>query len=373
MGVVTTSSLSVAALATAAPNLTDSVPVTETTVTAAGIICVVLLLVLSGFFSSSEIAMFSLPLHRLDVLADEGRRGAAVAADLLANPHRLLVTILVGNNLVNVAMSSVATALIGIYTNDPGTAVLLSTLGITSLVLIFGESGPKSYAIENTESWALRVSRPLRLSEYALYPLVVLFDYLSRGINNLFGSQAEIGSQYVTRDEIQEMIEVGEREGALREGEHRLLQRVFQLDQTQAEAVMTPRDEIRAVESTATIADAIQTCVHTGFERLPVYDTSLDRIRGVVNLHDLARTRYGALQKRDIALRTLQQPTFHVSEAATMADVLPRMQDSRVRMVIVTDDDGTTVGLLTMDDIIDALGAGVLFEEASAEGYRAES
>ncbi|MFW6317472.1 MAG: CNNM domain-containing protein, partial [Halorubrum sp.] len=190
----------------------------ENVVIALGILAIVVLVGLSAFFSSSEIAMFSLPQHRVDSLVDEEVRGAKTIREMKDNPHRLLVTILVGNNIVNVAMTSIATALFGFFLSS-GQAVLATTFGITTLVLIFGESAPKSYAVENTESWALKIARPLKASEYALYPLVVMFDYIVKGINSIIGGSAAIESTYVTRDEIQDIIETGEREGVIEEEE----------------------------------------------------------------------------------------------------------------------------------------------------------
>jgi Hemolysins and related proteins containing CBS domains len=114
-----------------------------------------------GLFSSSEIALFSLPTYQIDAMVEEGKLGAQAVKSLKEDPHRLLVTILVGNNMVNITMSSISTTLVGLYF-DAGTAVIISSLGITSMVLIFGESAPKSYAVENTELHARRVARGLK-------------------------------------------------------------------------------------------------------------------------------------------------------------------------------------------------------------------
>ena len=147
-------------------------------VTAVGICLILLLLMGSGFFSSSEIALFSLPNHQIDAMIDEGLPGANAVKTLKEDPHRLLVTILVGNNMVNITMSSVSTTIVGFYF-DAGTAVIVSSLGITSMVLVFGESAPKSYAVENTELHARRVARGLKVVEKVLWPLITLFYYLT--------------------------------------------------------------------------------------------------------------------------------------------------------------------------------------------------
>jgi CBS domain containing-hemolysin-like protein len=167
-------------------------------VAAGGVVALLLLLVLSGFFSSSEIAMFSLPRHRVEALVADDVPGAEAVQALTEDPHRLLVTILVGNNLVNIAMSSLATGLLAIYLTQ-GQAVLAATFGVTAVVLLFGESAPKSYAIENTESWALSVARPLRISEYLLFPLVAVFERLPRIVNRVTGGSSAVVTSYVTR------------------------------------------------------------------------------------------------------------------------------------------------------------------------------
>ncbi|MCL7416234.1 MAG: DUF21 domain-containing protein, partial [Halalkalicoccus sp.] len=157
------------------------VELTTGTVTTLGIVTIVVLIGLSAFFSSSEIAMFSLAEHRVDAMVEEDLSGAEMVQALKEDPHRLLVTILVGNNIVNIAMSAIATSLLALYFGG-ATAALISTFGITALVLLFGESGPKSYAVEHTETWARRVARPLKIAEYLMYPLIVVFDYLTRQI-----------------------------------------------------------------------------------------------------------------------------------------------------------------------------------------------
>jgi putative hemolysin len=136
-------------------------------------------------------------------------------------------------------MSSVATALLGLYVTE-GQAVLIATFGITSLVLLFSESAPKSYAVENTESWALRVARPIRYAEYLLYPFVVLFDKLTRVVNGFVGAETSIESAYLTRSELQELIEAGERAGAIEPDERDRLRRTFRFDETPVSAIMVP-------------------------------------------------------------------------------------------------------------------------------------
>ncbi|WP_207586593.1 CNNM domain-containing protein [Halomontanus rarus] len=327
-------------------------------VTIGGTITIVILIALSGFFSSSEIAMFSLPKHRVDGLVEEGIPGARRVKALKEDPHRLLVTILVGNNIVNIAMSSIATAILSIYFGGL-VGVLLATFGITAIVLLFGESAPKSYAVENTESWSVRVARPLKITEYLLLPLVVIFDYLTRQINRLTGSTGSIETPYVTRDEIQGMIESGEREGVLEEEEHEMLQRIFRFNNTIVKEVMTPRLDMTAVPKDAEVGEAIETCIQSGHARIPVYEGSLDNVQGVVHIRDLVRDlNYG--ETTDLELEDLIQPTLHVPESKNVDELLAEMREARMHMVIVIDEFGTTEGLVTMEDMIEEIVGEIL-------------
>ncbi|GGM70648.1 CBS domain containing-hemolysin-like protein [Halarchaeum rubridurum] len=328
------------------------------TITAVGVVALVVLMGLSAFFSSSELAMFSLARHRVESLAEEGVPGAQAVADLKADPHRLLITILVGNNLVNIAMSSIATGLLGFYLSQ-GQAVIAATFGVTALVLLFGESAPKSYAVENSETWALRIAGPLKWCERFLLPLVVTFDHLTRIVNSLTGGGAAIESSYVSRDEIQEMIRTGEREGVIEEDEREMLQRIFRFNNTIAKEVMTPRLDVDAASTDASLEEAIQTCVRSGHELLPVYEGSLDNVVGIVSLRDLVRQhQYG--ESDAATLDDLMEPTLHVPESKNVNELLQEMQEERVGLVVVLDEFGTTEGLITTEDLIEEIVGEIL-------------
>jgi putative hemolysin len=331
-----------------------------------GAFAILVLLGLSAFFSSSEIAMFSLPSHRVEALVEDGLPGSHTLKGLKTDPHRLLVTILVGNNLVNIAMSSIATGLFAMYLTQ-GQAVAVATFGITALVLLFGESAPKSYAVENSESWALTIARPLKQAERVLLPLVVLFDYLTRVVNKVTGGRSAIETSYVSREEIQDIIKTGEREGVLDEEEREMLQRTLRFNRTIAKEVMTPRLDMTAVSKDESVDEAIETCVQSGHERLPVYDDSLDNVIGVVHLSDLVRDNtYG--NGGDIDLDDLIEPTLHVPESKNVDDLLTEMREQRINMVIVIDEFGTTEGLVTMEDLVEEI-VGEILEGGEEEPF----
>ena len=325
-----------------------------------GVSVVLVLLLLSAFFSSSEIAMFSLAPHRLETLVEDGVPGARTLKALKDDPHRLLVTILVGNNLVNIAMTSITTGLLAIYFSQ-GVAVAVSTFGITALVLLFGESAPKSYAVENTESWALRIAKPLKFAERVLLPLIVVFDFLTQQVNRITGGQSAIETSYITRDEIRDIIETGEREGVLEEEEREMLQRTLRFNRTIAKEVMTPRLDMTAVSVDASVEEAIETCVQSSHARVPVYEGSLDNIIGVVHIRDLVRDRdFGEAGMEDLELDDLIEPTLHVPESKNVDELLAEMRENRMHMVVVIDEFGTTEGLVTMEDLTEEIVGEIL-------------
>ena len=350
------------AVASGATLLQYTVPVVgvelgQTTVTGIGICLILVLLVGSGFFSSSEIALFSLPNHQIDAMIDEGLPGAKAVKSLKEDPHRLLVTILVGNNMVNITMSSVSTTIVGFYF-DAGTAVIVSSLGITSMVLVFGESAPKSYAVENTELHARRVARGLKIVEKPLWPLITLFYYLTAAVNKITGGNPSIESSYVTRDEIQNMIQTGEREGVLDEEERQMLQRTMRFTDASAKEVMTPRLDVTAISADATVEEAIQKCIRGGPARLPVYEGSLDNVTGVFDIRDLRESDYGTFA--DLEVADVVSPTLHVPESKNVDELLSEMRENRMHMVIVIDEFGATEGLITMEDMTEEIVGEIL-------------
>jgi CBS domain containing-hemolysin-like protein len=254
-------------------------------------------------------------------------------------------------------MSSVSTTIVGIYF-DAGTAVVVSSLGITSMVLIFGESAPKSYAVEHTELHARRVARGLKIVEKVLWPLITLFYYLTGIVNRVTGGSPSIESAYVTRDEIRNMIKTGERAGILDEDEREMLQRTLRFTDATAKEVMTPRLDVVAVPVDATVEEAIRQCIQSGHARLPAYEGSLDNVTGVFDIRELRESDYGNFADLDVA--DVISPTLHVPESKNVDELLSEMRENRMHMVIVIDEFGATEGLITMEDTTEEIVGEIL-------------
>jgi len=333
----------------------------EPALTGLGALMIGLLLVGSGFFSSSEIAMFSLSPHQIDGMVEQGQRGARAIKSLKEDPHRLLVTILVGNNLVNITMSSISTTIVGFYL-DAGYAVLVSSFGITSMVLLFGESAPKSYAVDNTDTWARTVAPPLQVVGKVLWPFITLFYYLTRLVNKFTPGSSAIESSYVSRDEIRNMVKTGEREGILDEEERQMIQRTLRFKNTVAKEVMTPRLDVEAISTRASVEGAVEECMRSGHARLPVYEGSLDNVVGVFDVRDVDRDddydTSATIQDAGVV-----NPTLHVPESKNVDDLLLEMRENRTHMVIVVDEFGATEGLITIEDIVEEIVGEILVDD----------
>jgi CBS domain containing-hemolysin-like protein len=259
--------------------------------------------------------------------------------------------------MVNITMSSVSTTIVGFYF-DPGTAVIVSSLGITSMVLIFGESAPKSYAVENTEVHARRVARGLKVVEKVLWPLITLFYYLTGIVNRITGGSSSIEESYVTREEIRNMIKSGEREGILDEEERQMLQRALRFTDATAKEVMTPRLDVSAIPADATVEEAIRECIQSGHARLPVYEGSLDSVTGIFDIRDLRESDYGSFA--DLEVVDVVSPTLHVPESKNVDELLSEMRENRMHMAIVIDEFGATEGLITMEDMTEEIVGEIL-------------
>ncbi|MBS1263109.1 MAG: hypothetical protein MAG715_00278 [Methanonatronarchaeales archaeon] len=327
----------------------------ETVTVWGGVVAIAVLMVLSALFSSSEIAMFSLARHKLDALVEERNPRAELVTRLREDPHRLLVTILVGNNVVNIAMTSVATALFVIYLPREQ-AVVATTVVISFLVLVFGESTPKSYAVEHPVPWALRVSGFLHATQRLLYPAVVFFDHLTRVVNRLTGGRSDIETSYMTRGEIEHIIRTGEEEGVIEQDERRMIESVFKLSNTITKEVMTPRLDIVAVPDTADLEEVLTTCIENDVTTVPVYSEVLDEIRGLADIKGVSR----AIRKGG-ELEDVVKPTLFVPETKEIDELLKEMQERRIHMAIVIDEFGSTEGIVTVEDIVEEI-VGEIFD-----------
>ena len=312
-----------------------------------GIAAIIALTGVSGFFSSSELAVFSVASHRVDSLVAADVPGAAALASLRADSHRFLVTALVSNNVANIAAASVATAVFVRYGFSAGEAATGSTLVTSLFVIVFGEIAPKSYAVANAEKHALRVSRPVVAIQRVVRPVLYVFEALSGVVNRFTGGESDIES-YLTREEIETLVLSGEQAGAIDSDEGAMIRGVLDLESTRISAVMVPRTEMVALPDTVTPDDVLSTAASEGVTRLPVYGENRDDVVGTVDVRDALR----AAERGAPLVSALREPTF-VPETGSVDELFAEMQSSGLRMAIVVDEFGAVVGLVTLEDLIE--------------------
>jgi putative hemolysin len=309
---------------------------------------------LSAFFSSSEIALVSLTRAKVRTLLNDGKKGAKSLATLKETPNRFLISILVGNNIVNVAAASLATAVTISIFGDIGVGI--ATFVVVILLLVFGEIGPKMYASKHSEQLSLSFATPILYLTRILTPLIWGIEK----ITGKFGAPSSLGEPSVTEEEIKEWIEVGKEEGTIEQEEREMLYSVLEFGDTNAREIMTPRVDVALIEDTRTLDQAIQVFNETGFSRLPVYHDSVDNIIGVLNIKDVFSAAFSL--KKGIPIRELMYDPYFVPETKKIDDLLKELQLRKVQIAIVLDEYGSFIGILTVEDILEELVGDILDE-----------
>ena len=318
------------------------------------IVLMLVLVALSAFFSATETAFSSLNRTRLKNMADHGDKRAAAALSLSEKYDELLSTILVGNNIVNIALASIGTVFFVALVGSSG--VSLSTAVITVVVLIFGEITPKSLAKEMPERFAMTVTPAIRLFMTVLTPITWLFSQWKALMHKVFKFEEETG---MTSDELLTMVEEAEQEGGMDAEESELLKSAIEFHDLDVDDILTPRVRVEGVPLDATVketADQLELC---GYSRLPVYEETLDHIVGILHQKDFFMR---ARQDHSFTLSEIMKKPVYVPSGAKISDTLKLLQKTQSQMAVVADEYGGTEGIVTMEDILEEL-VGEIWDE----------
>ncbi|MDO5303159.1 MAG: hemolysin family protein [Clostridia bacterium] len=314
---------------------------------------IVVLLILSAYFSATETAFTSINRIRLKNLAADGNKKAKMVLELEEKYDSLLSSILIGNNIVNIAMTAVATVLfVELY---PKYGATLSTIVITPVVLVFGEISPKGLAKESPEKFAMFSAPFIKAIMVLLTPINFLFSKWKLLLARLFNLN---NSRSITEDELLTIVEEAETEGSIEAGQSELIQNAIEFSDLEAWDVLTPRVDIKAIEIDSTKKDVAKLFMETGYSRLPVYEDDLDRILGVLNQKDFHN--YIAGSKKTIS--DYVKPVVYVAGSMKAAALLKKLQDNKSHIAIIVDEYGGTAGLVTLEDIIEEL-VGDIYDE----------
>ncbi|WP_312937828.1 HlyC/CorC family transporter [Stutzerimonas nitrititolerans] len=311
----------------------------------------VFLLLCSAFFSSSETGMLSLNRYRLRHQAKEGHRGAKRAIDLLSRPDRLLGTILVGNNFVNILASSIATVLAMQLWGEAGIAI--ATIGLTILLLIFGEITPKTLAALRPEAIAYPVSLPLSLLQKVLYPLVAMLGWISNGMLRLIGvDPSKKGTDSLSIEELRSVVR--ESGSDLPMNRQSMLLGILDLERVTVDDIMIPRNEVAGIDledDLEVIVGQLRTTPHT---RLPVFHKDINQIEGIVHMRQIARLLSHDQLTKESLLQACNEPYF-VPENTPLSTQLLNFQKQKRRIGIVVDEYGDVLGIVTLEDILEEI------------------
>ncbi len=311
---------------------------------------VLLLLFFSSLYSMAETAMMALSRGRAHRLAEEGAKHGRLLEQMSQEPNRILGTVLVGNNLANVAASAVATGLfLKLY---GGAGITVSTVVMTVVVLLVAEITPKTYAAHHPDRVAIRLSRFLLISMTVFTPVVRVLTAIGVGFLRLFGVRAE-GGRLLTEEEIRTLVDVGEQEGVLEAEERQMIQGIFELGDTPVRDVMVPRIDMDAVPVGASLREAWEAVIQAGHSRLPVFRDTRDDVIGVLYARDiLAYVRDRSLET---PIESLIRPVHFVPESKKVDEVLRDFRRERTHVAIVLDEYGGTAGLVTIEDLLEEI------------------
>ncbi len=306
------------------------------------------LLAVSAFFSGSEVAFFSLSRMQLEQLKEAGGRAQARAAELLENSERLLVSIYIGNELVNVAISAVSTVIALEAFGDKGLAIAIGAG--TFALLIFGEITPKTLAHYHNEKWATIAAYPLTFFMWIIYPVERVVTWLSRNLARIFGASSTSQAAVFSEEELKTIMVKGAHEGVLGEDEKEMIHGVFELGDITISDVMTPRADMLAIEAKMPLKEAWDKLVESPYARAPVYKENIDNITGVLFKKDLLRLPYPP--PANVELESLVREPFIVPETMMINDLLRGFKKRKTHLAIAMDEYGGVEGVVTLDDVI---------------------
>lgn len=321
------------------------------------IILLFILILLSAFFSASETALMSIHFVRVKALLNKNKSGSKALFLLKKNPHKLIVTILIGNNIVNISASAIAT---GLFLNLFGSEGVAIAAGVMTLaILTFGEVLPKTFAVQHAEKTSLFVSRPIYYLSILFYPLIQFYSFLSRFISKWVKPKVE---KKISEEELKIILTLSREEGILSSGVAKIMHKVLDFEDTPVTKVMTSKEKMKVINGDLKIEEAIDIISKYGHSRYPVYFEDEDNIIGIVDVDDVLKAIKEKKSKEQIK-DIIRNVTF-VSPNKEIGDIFYDFEDKSVLMAIVVNKNGEVIGLLTIEDILEEI-VGNIFDKSN--------
>jgi putative hemolysin len=326
------------------------------------IIIISVLIVLSAFFSLSETALLSVNKIRIRHLAETENKKAKILIRLLENPEQFLAAILIGNNIVVISASVLTTDAALRFFGQSGIAI--ATGAMTLFILVFGEVLPKTLASRNSEYIALRIANPILAVIRVLKPIVWFITNIVNSMILIFGGKERLKHPFVTEELIKMMLKVGEREGTIEKHEREIIHNVFEFTDEKAHGIMTPRGKIACVEESETLDTALALINRSGHSRIPVYRKDFDNIVGMIYAKDFLKFKDYELNRAKVY--EILRPILIVKAGRKISTMLKELQQKKINISVVMDDNNKVVGLVSTEDILEEL-VGEIFDEYDIE------
>lgn len=317
------------------------------------IVTLLILVAMSAYFSATETAYTSLNRIRLKTRADNGSRRAAKTLALAEEYDKLLTTILIGNNIVNITATTVATVLCTKWFHQYGPTV--STVALTIIILIFGEVTPKSMSKERPEDFAMFAQPLLRLFMVVLTPLNFLFTQWKKLMSKVFRAKGDDG---ITEEELVGMVDQAQTEGGLDEHESDLIRNAIEFNDLEVSEILTPRVDLTAADEDSSMEEIAALFAETGYSRIPLYHETVDSIVGVIHEKDFYAARY----RGETMVSNIKSPVFYTTGNTKVFELLRILQKNKAHMAVVVDEYGGTEGIVTLEDILEEL-VGEIWDE----------
>ena len=315
------------------------------------IVLLIILLIGSGFFSASETALMSLSKIKMRHMEEDGVKGAKLVSTLIEDSNRLLTSILIGNNIVNIAATSITTSLFTAMLGAQGVAIATGLM--TVLVLIFGEITPKTISANNPEKASLVVAKPIKFFVTILPPIVWIFNIITKVIFKLFGVDDKGVKPFITEEELKTMVNVSHEEGLLEMEEREIINNVFEFGDMQAKEAMVQRLDIVAIDMEDSYEEIIDLFKTEKLSRMPVYEETIDDIIGILNIKDIIFLSDEEIENFDI--KKYMREAFFTYEFKKITQLLEEMKKDKSQMAIVVDEYGGTAGLITIEDLVEVI------------------
>ena len=319
---------------------------------------VIILIGLSAFFSSSETAFIAVNRIKILHLAEKGDKRAKIIHEELARPERFITTILIGNNIVNVAASVMVTVVAIRFFGNAGIAIATGVM--TVVILVFGEIVPKTFAARHANSHSLRIARLLLFLTKVLYPVVFVFTQITNLVLRLLGVKEKIKNPFITEDQIKFLLKVGVEEGVIEPQERILIQNILEFTDAKAKTAMTYRRDIVSVENTQTLDAALKKFNESGHSRLPVWKDDFDKIIGMIYAKDLLK--YIDAELTRIRAQDILRPILKVRNDRKIGSIFKELQSKKIQIAVVMDEHEKVVGLLSIEDIVEEIVGEILDE-----------